>query len=84
MMERLSLLNAFPQITQRDGHLEMEQLNHSEVAVNHRIGRSARVQVAGYHDDLRNAAVWGLGELHLRTSLCREFPPQSRRQWHCH
>ena len=61
MMERLSLLNAFPQITQRDGHLEMEQLNHSEVAVNHRIGRSGRVQIAGYHDDLRNAAVWGLG-----------------------
>jgi len=61
MMERLSLLYAFPQITQRDGHLEMEQLNHLEVAVNHRIGRSARVQVAAYHDSLRNAAVWGLG-----------------------
>ena len=39
----------------------MEQLNHTEVAVNHRIGRAGRVQVAGFHDDLRNAAVWGLG-----------------------
>jgi len=61
MMERLGLLNAFPQITQRDGHLEMEQLNHAEVAVNHRLGRSARVQAAAYHDGLRNAAIWGLG-----------------------
>jgi hypothetical protein len=61
MMERLSLLNAFPQITQRDGRLEMEQLNHAEVAVNHRLGKSARVQAAAYHDGLRNAAVWGLG-----------------------
>jgi hypothetical protein len=61
MMERLSLLNTFPQITQRDGHLEMEQLNHAEVAVNHRMGKSARVQAAAYHDELRNAAVWGWG-----------------------
>jgi hypothetical protein len=61
LMDRLGLLNIFPQITQRDGHLEMEQLNHAEVAVNHRIGRSARVQAAAYHDGLRNAAVWGLG-----------------------
>jgi len=61
MMERLGLLNAFPQITQRDGHLEMEQLNHAEVAVNHRMGRSARVQAAAYHDGLRNAAVWAWG-----------------------
>jgi hypothetical protein len=61
LMERLGQLNAFPQITQRDGHLEMEQLNHAEVTVNHRIGRSARVQAAAYHDGLRNAAIWGLG-----------------------
>jgi len=61
MMERLGMLNAFPQITQRNGHLEMEQLNHAEVAVNHRIGKSARVQAAAYHDSLHDAAVWGLG-----------------------
>ncbi len=59
--ERLGLLYAFPQITQRDGHLEMEQLNHSEFAVNHRLGKSARFQAAAFHDGLRNAALWGLG-----------------------
>ncbi len=63
MMDRLSLLNAFPRITQRDGRLEMEQLNHTELAVNHRIGKSARVQVAAYHDALHNAAIWGWGQL---------------------
>jgi hypothetical protein len=61
MIERLTLLNAFPQITERNGHLEMEQLNHAEVAVNHRLGRTARVQAAAFHDDVRNAAIWGLG-----------------------
>lgn len=61
MLDRLSMLNTFPQITLRDGHLEMEQLNHAELAVNHRMGKSARVQAAAYHDGLRNAAVWGLG-----------------------
>ena len=61
-MDRLSMLNAFPQITQRNGRLAMEQMNHTELALNHRIGSSARVQVAVYHDALRNAAVWGLGQ----------------------
>ncbi len=61
MMDRLGLLNAFPQITQRDGRLAMEQLNHTEMAVNRRLGRSARVQAAAYHDNLRNASIWGFG-----------------------
>ena len=61
MLERISLLSAFPQITQRAGRLEMEQLNHTEAAVNHRLGKSSRLQAAVYHDSLRNAAVWGLG-----------------------
>lgn len=61
MMDRLSMMYAFPQITQRDGRLAMEQLNHAEVAFNHRMGKSARVQAAAYHDNLHNAAVWGWG-----------------------
>ena len=59
--ERLALLNAFPQLTERNGRLAMEQLHHTQVAVNHRLGKSARVQAAAYHDMLHNAAVWGLG-----------------------
>ena len=61
MAERLGMLNAFPQITQRNGHLGMEQVNHTELALNQRIGKSARMQAAAYHDALRNSAVWGWG-----------------------
>ena len=61
MLDRLGALSAFPQIVQHNGHLEMERLNHTELAVNHRIGKSGRVQAAAYHDGMHNAAVWGLG-----------------------
>ncbi len=61
MRERLTLMNAFPQITERDGHLAMAQLTHAEVAVNHRVGKSGRLQAAAYHDNMRNAAIWGSG-----------------------
>ena len=53
----------------------MEQLNHTEVAVNHRIGKSARVQAAAYHDGLRNAAVWGLGHCRLRQAFAGNALP---------
>lgn len=59
--DRLGMLNVFPQITERGGRLELEQVNHSEAAINHRIGRTGRVQAAAYHDAVRNSAVWGLG-----------------------
>jgi len=61
LLERVSMLDAFPRITTRNAQLKMEQLNHTEASLTRRIGKSARVQVATYHDDLRNAAVWGLG-----------------------
>jgi hypothetical protein len=61
LLERVSMLDAFPRITKRNDQIKMEQLNHSEASVTRRIGKSARVQVATYHDNLRNAAVWGLG-----------------------
>lgn len=61
MTDRLGLMNAFPQITQRDGHLELERLNHMELTVNHKAGKGTRVQAAVYHDALRNAAIWGWG-----------------------
>jgi len=61
LLERVSMLDTFPRITKRNDQLKMEQLNHSEASVTRRIGKSARVQAAAYHDDLRNAAVWGIG-----------------------
>jgi len=75
MMERLGMLNAFPQITQRDGHLEMEQFNHFELALNHRLGKSARFQAAAYHDGLRNAAVWAWGDTAYGSTFAGNFLP---------
>ena len=62
LTDRLTALNAFPLITEQNSHLEMERLNHTRSDRSmHRMGRSARVQMAAYHDSLRNAAVWGMG-----------------------
>jgi len=75
LLERVGMLNAFPRITERDYRLQLEQLNHAEVAVNHRIGKSARVQAAAYRDALRNAAVWGFGNPTSTTGLAGNFLP---------
>jgi len=75
LMDRLGMLNAFPQITQRDGRLELAQLNHTEAAVNHRVGRSARVQVAAYHDNLHNAPVWGWGQTSFASGFAANALP---------
>ena len=61
LLDRIGAMNAFPRITERNYQMKMEQVNHSEATVNHRFGRSSRFQMAAYHDDIRNAAVWGLG-----------------------
>jgi hypothetical protein len=62
LLERIGMMDAFPRLTEHDYQLKMEQFNHSEATLNHRMGKSARVQVAAYHDGVRNAAVWGLGQ----------------------
>jgi len=75
LLERVGMLNAFPRITERDYRLKLEQLNHSEVSLNHRIGKSARVQAAAYRDALRNAAVWGSGNPTGTSGLAGNFLP---------
>ena len=62
LLEQVGLLDSFPRLTERDYRLKLEQLNHSEVSVNRRFGKSNRVQAAAYHDSVRNGAVWGLGQ----------------------
>ena len=53
----------------------MEQFNHSEATLNRRVSNSARVQVAAYHDGLRNAAVWGLGQPGAIMALAGNYSP---------
>jgi hypothetical protein len=75
LLDRASMLDAFPRITLRNAQLKMEQLNHTEGAVTHRIRKSARVQVATYHDGSRNAAVWGSGQAQGAPWLVGNFLP---------
>ena len=45
-------------LTLRGYQPEFEQLQHSEVSLSHRVKSSARLQIAAYHDGIKNAAVW--------------------------
>jgi hypothetical protein len=59
LLDRISRLDSFPLLTLRDNRPELEQLDHSEISLNHRLKGSARFELAAYHDGVKNAAVWG-------------------------
>jgi len=59
LLERVGRLDSFPLLTLRGYRPELEQVNHSEVSLNRRLGGSARIELAAYHDGVKNAAVWG-------------------------
>ncbi|MGO8731418.1 MAG: carboxypeptidase regulatory-like domain-containing protein [Terriglobia bacterium] len=59
LLDRISRLDSFPLLTLRDNRPELEQLDHSEISLNHRLNGSARFELAAYHDGVKNAAVWG-------------------------
>ncbi len=51
-----------PRMTLAGGDAVLERSRHQEVSVSHKSGKNA-VQVAYYHDDIRNAALTGVGDL---------------------
>jgi hypothetical protein len=59
LLDRVSGLESFPLLTLRDYRPALQQLNHSELSLDRQLKRSARFQLAAYHDGIRNAAVWG-------------------------
>lgn len=58
LLERAGVLDSFPQLTLRGYRPELEQIGHSEIALDHRLKGSARIELAAYHDGVKNAAVW--------------------------
>ena len=58
-LEQASELTSFPLLTLRGYRPELEQINHSEISLSHRLNRSARFDLAAFHDGIKNAAVWG-------------------------
>jgi hypothetical protein len=63
LLERVGELSSFPQVSLRGYRPALESLDHGEVKLEHRFGKSSQIQVAAYHDAFRNAAVWGSGNL---------------------
>lgn len=61
LLDRVGMLNAFPRVTLRGNHLRLEELSHAEVGLHRRLGKTSRVEIAGYQDYFRNAAVWAQG-----------------------
>jgi len=60
-LERVEMLNTFPRVTLRRYRPKLEQLNHTEVSLGRRLGQTSCIEVAAYHDVVKNAAVWGSG-----------------------
>jgi hypothetical protein len=58
-LERVSGLDSFPVLTLRGNRPELERVDHSEISLNHRLHGSAEIELAAYHDGVKNAAVWG-------------------------
>jgi hypothetical protein len=59
LLDRVSGLGSFPLLTLRGYQPELEQIDHSEISLNRRLKRSARIELAAYRDGIKNAAVWG-------------------------
>jgi Carboxypeptidase regulatory-like domain len=71
LVERIGDLNAFPRITLRAFHPQLEKLNHAEVSYDRQLGKRTRVQVAAYHDGIENAALWGSADAEEFSRLAR-------------
>jgi Carboxypeptidase regulatory-like domain len=57
----VSDLDSFPTLLFRGGSPVLEGGWHEEVAAEHKLGARSEVQVAAFHDDDRNVAVYGRG-----------------------
>jgi len=57
----LNELDAFPALLMRDGRPVLQNGWHEEIAANRKIGAGGVLQFAGFHDDNRHVAVYGLG-----------------------
>jgi hypothetical protein len=59
----LNQLDAFPVVLWRSGRPVLEGGWHEEVAAERRFGKRARLQIAGFHDDIRHSAIFGRGSV---------------------
>lgn len=61
MLQRIGDLNGFPQITLRNFHPRLATSRHAEVRVQRKLRDGSRLELAAYHDEFQDVAVWGVG-----------------------
>lgn len=61
LLDRVGDLNAFPNVSLKNGRLQLASDNHGEVAVSHDLDKNSRVEFAAYQDSFGNATVWASG-----------------------
>ena len=57
----LNQLDTFPALLWRNGRPVLENGQHEEMALEHKVGSRGVLQVAGFHDDNRDVALYGRG-----------------------
>jgi hypothetical protein len=77
LLERVGDLNAFPRITLSGNRTRLEELNHAEFSFDRKLGKTSRAEIAAYHDNVKNAAVWGVGGPRALASLAGSFLPNA-------
>lgn len=69
----LKQLDAFPTLLWRNGRPVLENGQHAELAVEHKLGAHGMMQVAGFHDNDRHTAVFGRGSDQLSSDYFQDF-----------
>jgi hypothetical protein len=69
----LNQLDAFPTLLWRNGRPVLENGQHTEVAVERKIGSRGMLQVAGFHDNDRHTAIYGRGNDQLSSDYFQDF-----------
>lgn len=77
LLERVGDLNSFPRVTLRGNRTHLEKLNHAEVSLDRKLGRTSRAEFAAYHDNVENAAIWGVGGPQALASLAGSYLPNA-------
>jgi Carboxypeptidase regulatory-like domain len=72
LLDRVSDLNDFPRITLRDHRPELEDATHAELRLERDLGPASRIEIAAYHDNFRNVAIWGIGGIQSLDSMASE------------
>lgn len=60
LLERISDLNAFPQVTVRNFRPRLQDSRHTEVRLQRKLRAGSRVEFAAYHDAFQDVAIWGI------------------------